>query len=177
MRLKILARFLMGLALATAVLGVSCSMGAALTAPTPIQVVSPTVAPATLPTPATVLTLLPTSTPTLSPTRTMTAASPTVSATPVSGAQLKLDLDSIFPAGPGRDLVLNNCTICHTFLRIVVGQRTKDQWEYVRRDMRNKVSQLSDRDVDTLFTYLEANFNDAKPVPDLPDWFLQTGEW
>lgn len=163
MHREIRSRFLTGLVLATVVFGVSCSPG---TVPS-----TPTVAPTTVPT------LSSTSTPSQSPTPTIILTPPIAVATAVSNAQLRLDLDAIFPAGPGRDLLLNNCTGCHTFLRIVVGRRSKDQWDYVKRDMRGKVSQLSDQDVDTLFAYLEANFNDAKPVPNLPNWFLQTGEW
>jgi hypothetical protein len=162
---------LVSLSLTGALFGASCSPGATPTPVTPIQVVSATVEPATVPTPTLVPTLPPTATPTMIP------ATPTTSATPVSSTQLKLDLDAIFPAGMGRDLVLNDCTVCHTFLRIVVGQRSKDQWEYVKRDMRGRVNQLSDQDVETLFDYLEVNFNETKRVPALPDWFLQTGEW
>ncbi len=160
--LNLRAGLLTGLALAGAVFGVACSSG-----------VAPTIAP----TPTMVPTLPPAAAPTQPATPTSTPAPPTVAATLVSNTQLKLDLDAIFPPGNGRDLVLNNCTVCHTFLRFVVGQRTKDQWEYVRRDMRGKVSQLSDQDVDTLFAYLEANFNETQPVPSLPDWFLETGAW
>jgi hypothetical protein len=167
------AGLLTGSALAGAVFGVACSPRVAPAMQTPIQVVAPTITS----TPSMVPTLPPTAAPTQPATPTNTPVLPTVAVTPVSNTQLKLDVDAIFPSGKGRDLVLNNCTVCHTFLRVVVGQRTKDQWEYVRRDMRGKVSQLSDQDIDTLFVYLEANFNETKPVPNLPDWFLQTGEW
>lgn len=172
------------LVLASACLAAACSPAVSPVGLTPTQVATVTLAPTTAPTPTTMPTLPSTATPTFSTATVIPTAGPAVirattvaASTPDSGAPLKLDLDTIFPPGPGRDLVLNNCTVCHTFLRIVVGQRTKDQWEYVRRDMRGRVNQLSDLDADTLFSYLEANFNDTKPVPKLPDWFLQTGEW
>ncbi len=168
---------LTGLALASAVLVASCRPGLGPATQTATQVALATGAPTTASTPTATPTSAPTTVPTVLPSLTIIAAAPTTSVTAASGTSLRLDLDAIFPMGPGRDLVLNDCTVCHTFLRIVVGRRTRDQWDYVRRDMRGKVSQLSDQDVDTLFAYLEANFNDTKPVPALPDWFLQTGEW
>ena len=96
-----------------------------------------------------------------------------------SGANrpLKLDMDAIFPQGDGRELVLANCTACHGFVRIVLTERTRDEWATVKRSMAPKVSALSDDQIDSLFTYLEANFNDTKPAPKLPAWFLQAAPW
>lgn len=91
--------------------------------------------------------------------------------------RLKLDMDAIFPRGAGRDLLLYNCTNCHSFVRIVRMQRTKGQWALVKKTMRPRVSGLTDEQVDVLFTYLETSFNDAKPEPELPEWFLETERW
>ncbi len=94
-----------------------------------------------------------------------------------SGAPFKLDMDAIFPRGAGRDLMLDNCTNCHSFVRIVLMQRTREQWAVVKKAMRPRVVGLSDRDVDVIFDYLEASFSDTRPAPTLPKWFLDDAAW
>lgn len=86
-------------------------------------------------------------------------------------------MDAIFPRGDGRDLVLYNCTACHTFVRIVLGQRTKERWEIVKRNHRPRVPQVPDSDLDRIFEYVESNFNETKPVPSLPNWLLEADSW
>jgi hypothetical protein len=86
----------------------------------------------------------------------------------------KVNLDQIFPPGRGRDLVLNNCTTCHTFVPIVVLQMSKEAWERNSRDHRERVKALSDADFQVLYQYLVANFNPNRPVPKLPQELLQT---
>lgn len=102
-----------------------------------------------------------------------TATSPPTTAIPSSDAQWKLNLDEIFPAGEGRDLVLVNCLTCHGLVRIVWGQRDAERWEPVKKRHRERVKGLSDEKFDTLFAYLVENFNATKPVPDLPKWYLE----
>ena len=77
----------------------------------------------------------------------------------------KVDLDQIFPPGDGRDLVLNNCQNCHTFVPIVVLQMEEDAWTRNSIDHRDRVAQVSDEDFKTLYTYLQANFHPGRPVP------------
>ena len=86
----------------------------------------------------------------------------------------KVNLDQIFPPGRGRELVLTNCTSCHTFVPIVILQMTKDAWERNSRDHRGRVASLSDADFKTLYEYLTANFNPGRPVPNLPQELLNT---
>ena len=86
----------------------------------------------------------------------------------------KVNMDEIFPPGRGRDLVLNNCTACHTFVPIVVLQMTREAWERNSRDHRQRVTGLSDADFKTLYEYLTANFNPGRPVPALPKELLDT---
>ena len=87
---------------------------------------------------------------------------------------VKVNIDEIFPAGRGRDLLLNNCTGCHTFVPIVVLQMTKEAWERNGRDHRGRVAALSDADFKTLYDYLITNFNPDRPVPKLPRELLDT---
>ncbi len=86
----------------------------------------------------------------------------------------KVDMDAIFPAGAGRDLVLNNCQNCHTFVPIVILQMDEDGWTRSSLDHRGRVAGLSDEEFTTLYTYLKANFNPNRPVPKLPQELLES---
>jgi hypothetical protein len=89
-------------------------------------------------------------------------------------SNVRININEIFPPGPGRDLVLNNCTSCHTFVPIVILQMEKEAWERNRRDHRDRVAGLSDEEVGTLYEYVTANFNPERPVPELPKELLKT---
>lgn len=86
----------------------------------------------------------------------------------------KVNMDEIFPAGAGRDLVLNNCQNCHTFVPIVILQMDEDAWTRSSLDHRGRVAVLSDDEFKTLYTYLKANFNPSRPVPKLPQELLES---
>ena len=91
-----------------------------------------------------------------------------------TGAPERIDMDAIFPPGPGRELVLNNCQNCHTFVPIVVLQMDKDAWNRNALDHRERVTTLSDEEFKTLYEYLAANFNPDRPVPELPKELLES---
>jgi hypothetical protein len=78
----------------------------------------------------------------------------------------------VFPAGPGRDLVMNNCTSCHNVACSAIGQRTADRWDSLRDAHRERVSGA---DVNAIFTYLKTNFGPDKPEPKIPPAFLEGG--
>lgn len=86
----------------------------------------------------------------------------------------KVNMEEIFPAGAGRDLVLNNCQNCHTFVPIVILQMDEDAWTRSSLDHRGRVAGLSDDEFKTLYTYLKANFNPNRPVPKLPQELLES---
>lgn len=86
----------------------------------------------------------------------------------------KLNLDEIFPPGDGRELVLDNCQNCHTFVPIVVLQMEKDAWQRSSVDHRDRVNNLSDEELKTVYEYLIANFGPHRPVPTLPKEFLES---
>jgi hypothetical protein len=89
-------------------------------------------------------------------------------------ASSRINMDEIFPAGPGRDLVLNNCQNCHTFVPIVVLQMDKDAWQRNSLDHRDRVTSLTDEEFKVLYEYLTANFHPGRPVPKLPKELLET---
>ena len=91
-----------------------------------------------------------------------------------ASAPTRVDMHAIFPPGPGRDLVLNNCQNCHTFVPIVILQMEEAAWTRNSVDHRERVTGLSDGDFTTLYDYLKANFNPRRPVPALPQELLDT---
>jgi hypothetical protein len=105
------------------------------------------------------------------------AAAPVATPAPASEASAspdRVDINEIFPAGPGRELVLNNCQNCHTFVPIVILQMEEAAWTRNSVDHRPRVTGLSDDDFKTLYDYLKANFNPRRPVPKLPQALLDT---
>lgn len=102
----------------------------------------------------------------------------TITPLPVSHstATFKVNLDEYAPPGRGRDLLIENCSNCHTFACALIGQRTAGHWLTVENTHRDRIGiNLSDRDYGKLFNYLEKNFNDQKPEPVLPPDLLGKG--
>jgi hypothetical protein len=91
-----------------------------------------------------------------------------------AAAATKVDMEAIFPPGPGRELVLNNCTNCHTFVPIVVLQMEKEAWQRNSVDHRERVTSLTDEEFRILYEYLVTNFHPGRPVPKLPKELLET---
>jgi hypothetical protein len=85
----------------------------------------------------------------------------------------KVNMDELFPPGAGRDLVLNNCQNCHTFVPIVVLQMDEEAWTRSSLDHRQRVN-VNDDEFKTIYTYLKANFNPNRPVPKLPKELLES---
>ena len=79
-----------------------------------------------------------------------------------------------FPAGNGRDLVLDNCQNCHTFVPIVVLQKDEESWRHWAIEHRDRVPNLSDDQFSTMSEYLTANFGPHRPVPTLPKELLES---
>ena len=78
----------------------------------------------------------------------------------------------LFPPGAGRDPVLNNCGSCHNLACSTIGQRTNARWDSLKESHRDNVPGA---DLDVVFAYLKANFNDSKPEPKVPPKFLEGG--
>ena len=96
----------------------------------------------------------------------------------------QLDMDVIFRChgdseedralcDEGRDLIVNNCTSCHTFVPIVLQQFEAEGWEGLLDRHRGRVSHLSDEQVATIHAYVSANFNPEQEPPPLPPAMLQ----
>lgn len=86
----------------------------------------------------------------------------------------RVDLQALFPPGPARDLVLNSCQNCHTFVPIVILQLDKDAWRRNSRDHRERVATLSDEQFAQVYEYLIENFGPHRAVPKLPPDLLKS---
>jgi cytochrome c5 len=62
------------------------------------------------------------------------------------------------PAGAGRAILLNTCTLCHDLKRVRLHQATAEEWAGTLQAMLNEGAPLSDEDFPILLRYLAANF-------------------
>jgi len=93
---------------------------------------------------------------------------------PAASGPMTVDLDAIFPQGPGRELLMNNCQTCHTWVPIVVLPMDAAAWYRNGLNHRGRVEALSDEDFATLYAYLSSTFTPDRPVPALPEALLQS---
>jgi hypothetical protein len=160
--------------LCAALLGAACVLPPAPVAslPSTEAVSSPTPQPPTLE-PSTPTPRPSTSTPE-PPTATLEPPTAEVADTPQSGGSI---LDQIFPPGSlkERELVLYNCGSCHSWVCAVIGQRAPESWNSTKATHADRVSGLSQDDLDMLFNFLAENFNDTKPEPNLPEELRSQG--
>ena len=98
-----------------------------------------------------------------------------------------LDMDQIFrcavPTDAGRadclearNIITNNCTVCHTFVPIVMQQFDASGWTGLldRHVQNGRVDQLSAEQLAKLHAYLSDNYNADLPPPELPPELLAT---
>jgi len=62
------------------------------------------------------------------------------------------------PDGPGKEVLLNTCTMCHELFRIKFGRRSPEEWEETLVSMLNEGAQLSDEEFARVHHYLSVNF-------------------
>jgi hypothetical protein len=76
----------------------------------------------------------------------------------------------------GRQLIMDNCTSCHTFVPIVLQQFDRNGWEteISRHISDGRDPGLSPEQAKTITEYLIANFNANLPVPTLPKELLDS---
>ena len=111
----------------------------------------------------------------------MIAALGGVLAPPRARAQSDVDISKIFWCKDGenggqtadqcaevRDLILQNCTACHTFVPIVKAQKTEQEWDATLGPHRSRLPDLSDDDYAKIRAYLVPHFNPQHPKPELP---------
>ena len=86
----------------------------------------------------------------------------------------KVNLDEIFPPGPGRDLMLHNCQSCHTWTPIAILRMDKAAWQRNSLEHRERVEALNDEEFKLLYDYLASTFTPDRPVPKLPPELLES---
>lgn len=62
------------------------------------------------------------------------------------------------PDGPGKEIVLNTCTMCHDLFRIKANRRSPEEWEETLVTMLNEGAPLSDEEFARVHQYLSRNF-------------------
>ena len=62
------------------------------------------------------------------------------------------------PAGAGKDILLNTCTVCHDLGRVRSHRVSPEEWEETLLTMLNEGAMLSDQDFPVLLNYLAKNF-------------------
>jgi hypothetical protein len=115
---------------------------------------------------------------TVTVTTTGTPGTPSASEDTTPQAQATADPNDplgFMPVGAGRELLLANCSTCHSFICGVIGQRTEGALRSVRSTHLERVSGMSEEELDTLFAYLHDNFGDDQPAPELPEQFEGQG--
>ncbi len=104
------------------------------------------------------------------------ASAPKAEAAPnTEAATAPFKMSSIFPDGPGRTKVMNTCGSCHAVVCVARGQRTAERWESIKMGHRDKLADTTSVDIEDMFTYLAANFNDKKPEPRIPPELAMQG--
>ena len=107
--------------------------------------------------------------------------------TPAAVPAQGVNLDEVFrcaatdDAGKGkcleaRNLIVNNCTVCHTFVPIVMQSFDAGGWTGLldRHVQNGRVNQLSAEQIAAIHDYLSDNFNGSLPPPELPPELLAT---
>ena len=116
----------------------------------------------------------PVDTPTATPVPTPVVTPPEANPAPQGGTGISVDLEALFPPpAEMREMVLNNCTNCHTFVPIVVLQMESEHWD-TNMSTHTEYVALSEEERQVLYDYLKASFNPDRPVPELPAALLET---
>ena len=106
------------------------------------------------------------------PATTGSSATPAASAAPAATSPEFKTVADVFPAGPQKDAVMNNCGSCHNVACSAIGQRSPDRWKALEEGHKERVTGA---DMPAMFEYLAANFNASKPEPKIPPRFLEGG--
>lgn len=68
---------------------------------------------------------------------------------------------SLLPDGPGKQLILAKCTVCHTAKMIVSIRGTQEDWNETMDKMIANGATISDEEADKIVAYLTAHFGPA----------------
>jgi cytochrome c5 len=63
------------------------------------------------------------------------------------------------PDGPGKQILLNTCTMCHDLGRIKTARRSAEEWEETLISMLNEGAPISEEQFPVIHDYLSKHFN------------------
>ena len=63
------------------------------------------------------------------------------------------------PDGPGKEILLNTCTMCHDLGRIKTARGSGEEWEETLNSMLNEGAPLSEQEFHVIHAYLSKHFN------------------
>jgi len=72
---------------------------------------------------------------------------------------------SALPPGDGRDIVAATCSQCHSLTAITHLREGRNAWRHQIFDMVQRGAQVQPDELDTMLTYLVANFGPGVPFP------------
>jgi hypothetical protein len=97
----------------------------------------------------------------------------------------ELDLDVVFRCSTKgadaakqckatREMIIGNCTVCHTFVPIVMQQFEPSGWDglLARHVSGGRVTNLKPEQIKVIRDFLVATFNTSNPPPELPQELL-----
>jgi cytochrome c5 len=62
------------------------------------------------------------------------------------------------PDGPGKQILLNTCTMCHDLGRIKAARRSSEEWEETLISMQNEGAPISEQQFPVIHDYLAEHF-------------------
>jgi hypothetical protein len=72
--------------------------------------------------------------------------------------------DPSLPEGPGKDVVEDTCTECHTLHRIKIQRLNEEGWNSILREMLENGAAIEADDIKTIVEYLAKNFGPDRKV-------------
>jgi mono/diheme cytochrome c family protein len=72
------------------------------------------------------------------------------------------------PEGPGRELVAERCSLCHTLEKVVSSNRSTAEWRATTLNMQQRGMQATADEMQTMTSYLEAHFSQTAPTHSQP---------
>jgi hypothetical protein len=104
----------------------------------------------------------------------------------IPAAAQDLDLNAIMPCGTpdfagkqsaadctsARSLLMQQCTSCHSFVPIVRQQKEESGWDATIASHRERVSSMSDNELNLLAQFMKDHFRPDRPVPNLPQQLI-----
>lgn len=74
-----------------------------------------------------------------------------------------------------RELILFECTACHTVAPIVTAQNTPEEWDATFDAHADRLTELEDEEVELIRRFVVSHYNPDEEVPELPEALQDQG--